>query len=53
MKRVSPIFAVRGSDALFPNDFGEDLLLRLLTIVEKVKLALLVLVIIPINYLHT
>ena len=24
MKWASPIFAVRGSDALFPNDFGED-----------------------------
>jgi len=26
MKRVSPLSAVRGSDAIFPNDFGEDLL---------------------------
>jgi len=26
MNRVSPISAMRGSDALFPNDFGEDLL---------------------------
>jgi len=26
MKWASPISAVRGSDALFPNDFGEDLL---------------------------
>jgi len=28
MKQASPICAVRGSDALFPNDFGEDLLCR-------------------------
>jgi len=26
MKLGSPISAVRGSDALFPNDFGENLL---------------------------
>jgi len=25
MKWVSPFSAVRGSDVLFPNDFGEDL----------------------------
>jgi len=27
MKWASPISAVKGSDVLFPNDLGEDLLL--------------------------
>jgi len=34
MKRASPISAVRGSDALFPNDSGEDLLIKKLINVQ-------------------
>jgi len=37
MKRASPISEVRGSDALFPNDFGEDLLLLLAASLSLIK----------------
>jgi len=36
MKWASAFSTVRGGDALFPNDFGEDLLLSLMNLIRQV-----------------
>jgi len=42
MKRANPIPAMSGCDALFPNDFGEDIIIIIIIYIYNPRLSFVV-----------